>query len=398
MRVMLIHQHDPTSHHVGGIGTFLNTFIKYAPADFDVSVVGVAVDPKTYPIGRWHRLHSGEKPFDFLPIVAADPCCRGRVPLSLRFTGALIRYRRRLDFHDAILDLHRVEPSLALRDLANPKVLFLHSHPKDLSNPHTEVVWGKAPRLYFWLERHLIQGMARIFIVREDAVGFYKARYPKLAERFTFLPTWVDEEVFVSLPDAERERQKRELAQAHGLRLTDRLVLFVGRFEGQKDPLLLLRAFRHLNGLQSQTRLVMIGDGSLEPAIRSFIEANRLTHGVRLLGPQPQVEIARWMNIADCLCLSSAFEGMPRVVVEALQCGLPVVSTDVGEARRLIGNSVAGRLVRERTPQVLGAAMAGLLSQPPERKACQQQAAPFSARKVLEQVYSAYRDLNDTFR
>lgn len=395
MRVILIHQHDPSLHYAAGIGTFINGFIKYAPAEFEVSLVGVTADPQARPVGCWQRLNIEGRPFDFLPVVAAHPNVRGRIPLSLQFTWALARARHRLNMQGAVLTFHRIEPSLAFRNLATPRILFLHVHPQDLRNPKTEVVWGRFPWLYFRLERRLINAMTRIFIVREDAVGFYRARYPALADRVAFLPTWVDEEVFVSLPEAQRQHQRQQLVRTQGFDPADRVLLFVGRFEGQKDPLFLLEAFRQLNGLVGQTRLVMIGEGSLEPDIQAFLAAQGLTRLVRLIGPQPQPEIARWMNSADCLALSSAYEGMPMVVLEALQCGLPVVTTDVGEARRVIQGSAVGRLVSERTPQALGGAVAEVLRQRPDRAACQRQVAPYTAKRVLAQVYDAYRELHD---
>lgn len=392
-RVIIIHQHDPTVSHVSGIGTFIDTFITYAPDDFEISLIGVTADPRRHPVGRWDRLHIGGRVCSFLPIVAGHSTHRGRLPLSLRLTMALMRDRRRLNLQHAILEFHRIEPSLALWDVENPKVLFLHGHMQDLRNPQTEVAWGKFPWLYFWLERRLIRAMQRTYLVREDAVAFYRVRYPNLAERFDFLPTWVDESSFLSMVETQRDRIREELTREQHVDPRSKLLLFVGRFEGQKDPLLLLEAVRRLNGQTGQAVLILIGAGSLEGSMRAFIRDQGLSKSVRILGPQPQWEIARWMNVADCLCLSSAFEGMPRVVVEALHCGLPVVSTDVGEVRRFFRDQRIGRLVTTRSPEAFSAAIAGLLSQEPDRAACQQQTASYTAAKVLAPVYQAYREL-----
>ncbi len=393
MRVILIHQYDPTIHNVGGIGTFINTFIKYAPMDLEVDLLGVTAEPQRYPVGRWHRLKAGQKDFNFFPLVAAHPIHRGRIPLNIRLTWALRQYRPVIDFKDAIIEIHRIEPAAVLRDLKNPKVLFLHAHSMDLYNPHTEVVWKKCPWLYFWLEARLIHAMDQVFIVREDAVDFYRKKYPKLADQIFFLPTWSDEEVFHSLPEEVRLQEKEKLAQIHKFNPAKHLLLFVGRFEGQKDPLLLLESFSQLNGALAGAQLVMIGEGSLESEIRNFISCKGLEARVHLVGPQSQSEIARWMNAADAFVLSSAFEGMPRVVVEALQCGLPVVSTDAGEAKRLVAHFSAGRIVTERTPRAFNQALQEVLGQKPDRQACQSQAAPFTAGKILQKVYSAYQRL-----
>ena len=398
MRVILIHQHDPSINYAGGIGTFIRTFIAHAPADLDIDLIGVTANPRMFPLGRWQQLVVGKKSFRFLPLVAAHPVHRGGVPLSLRLTMALARHQRQIDTRGAIFEFHRIEPSLAVRNLRNPKVLFLHAHMQDLYNPKTEVTWKRAPWLYFWLERRLIGAMRRIYFVREDAVPYYRARYPHLAERVRFLPTWADEGVFCSMEETERLRIKQELARAYSFHPASQLLLFVGRFEGQKNPLLLLETFRRLNGQVGNALLVLIGAGSLEDRMRSFIQQQGLQNTVRILEPRPQPEIARWMNAANCLCLSSAYEGMPRVVVEALRCGLPVVGPDVGETRRLIQTEATGRLVREQTPEALVQAVVELLRQRPNRQACQQQVASYTAAKVLAPVYAYYRQLYEQGR
>ncbi len=394
MKVVIIHQHDPGAAHVGGIQTFLNTFIKYAPADFSIDLVGVTTDPARRPVGRWQEIQAGGKGYRFLPVIAAQPNLRGFLPVTLRLASGVRRHWNQIDFRNAVLELHRVEPALALGGLKNPKVLFLHAHSKDLYNPKTEALWRKAPAAYGWLESRLIRGMSHIYIVRQDAVEFYRKRYPLLAGRISFLPTWVDEEVFVSLPEAERGRIRAELARAHGFPAADRLLLFVGRFDGQKDPLRLMESFRWLRCSLPSIRLVMIGEGKMEGQIRQFIREHRLEDGVRILGPQPQQELARWMNAADCLVLSSAYEGMPRVVVESLHAGLPVCSTDAGEARRLIGDSAGGRIVTEPSAEAFGKAVLDLLGDLPSREACREQAAPFTARRILRQVYALYQGLS----
>ncbi len=394
VRVFMIYQHDPTSSHVGGIGTFLNTFIKYSPSDFEISLIGVSCDPERNPVGVWQQLNVGCRSFRFLPVIAARPNHRGGVPITLRLAGALYRARSRVDFRDAILELHRIEPVLSLRGLPNPKILFLHGHSRDIQNPRTENIWRMWPKGYFWLERRLIGGMERVWIVREDAVAFYRALYPAIADRFFFLPAWVDEDVFTALPEAERDRCRREIANRLGFNPEDRFLLFVGRFAGAKDPLLLLETMRLLVRESRSVRLVMIGEGQLEGRIRAFLSQHGLYSWVYLVGPKSQAEIARWMNSADCLVLSSAYEGMPRVVIEALWCGLPVVSTDVGEVRRLVGNSVGGRLVKDHTAESFKAALEDLLRHPPQREVCRRQAAAYTARRVLEPVYSMYRQLS----
>ena len=394
MKLVLIHQHDPTVPHVGGIQTFIDTFIRNAPEDFEISLLGVSTRPASYPVGRWHSLSIDNRGFRFFPLVAADPVRLYRVPLSIRILWSLFRYKSEIGLHDGILEFHRVEPMLAFLGSNNPKVLFLHGHNrKDFYNRNTETRWGAFPRLYFWLENKLIPQASHVYLVREDAVGDYQELYPGMQHKISFLPTWVDEAVFRSLNGREREDLRKRLMDGQRLSAESKILLFVGRYERQKDPMRLLQAFHHVKSREPRACLVMIGEGGFKAQMQKYIQENGLAASVRLLPPMSQNEIGQWMNAADALCLSSAYEGMPRVAVEALYCGLPLVGTAVGETGRLIGDSRGGRLVTEEGVEPFARAVLDLFANPPSAAACRKQVESFTARRVLAPVYQYYRDV-----
>lgn len=393
IRILMFHQHDPTGDYVAGIGSFINAFIKFSPADFEINFVGVSGRTKENSIGTWRKIKMGQKEFNFLPVIKANPAERKFIPLSLRFTKAVSNHRSRMDLKGAILTFHRIEPELSFRKLSNPKILFAHAHPSDLHHPKAEMRWGRFPWLYFWLEKKLIKDFNRIFTVREDAVGFYRNHYPDIGERISFIPTFVDETIFFPASEDLRSKWREERVNTYQLNPKSKIILSVGRFEGQKDPHLLLEAFDRLIREREEVSLVLIGAGSLEASLRDFIERKNLSTKVRLLAPMAQAGIAQWMNLADCLCLSSAFEGMPMAVIEALRCGLPVVSTRVGEVSRLIFPST-GKLVESRDPVALSQALKDLLRRPVDRAACQKRAEPYWASKVLNPIYRSYRKLS----
>lgn len=394
IRLFQFHPYDPSAIYVGGVGTVIRSLIKFAPADFDLYLVGVSTDPQKYPVGRWHQLELSGRTFHFLPVMAADTGRRPRIPLTLKFVLALWRHRRLIDLDGALLEFHRIETSLLFRARSNAKVLFLHGHHgKDYYNGQSEVKWARFPALYFWLERRLITHIAQVYIVREDAIAYYRERYPSLRDCIQFIPTWVDQTIFNSLHNGERVRLKAEFSRMNDFDGDKKLLLYVGRFVGQKDPMLLLRAYRELLCGRDDTIMVMIGSGALEPAMQDYVQAHQLAAHVRILSPLSHAEISQWMNAADCLCLSSAFEGMPLVLLEALQCGLPVISTDAGEAARLIPDERIGRLVKERSAGALRHAIEQVLAQSFDRDVCRERVQPYTAAKVLGGLHSRYRQI-----
>jgi glycosyltransferase involved in cell wall biosynthesis len=106
--------------------------------------------------------------------------------------------------------------------------------------------------------------------------------------------------------------------------------------------------------------LIIAGDGPdrqrLERLARSLGVADR----VRLLGPQPHAALPALFAAADVMVLPTVSEGLANVWVEALACGTPVVTSDVGGAREVIDRPEYGRLV-PRDPVAIAAAVRDLL-------------------------------------
>ena len=388
MKFVIIHQHDPTIPGVGGIGTFIDAFIRNSPENIEINLIGVTAQPDRYPVGQWHSVSTGKKSFLFFPLVAANPVHITFIPLTMKMLLALLHYRKHFDLQDAILEFHRIEPILAFLKCDNPMVLFLHGHNlKDFYNKNTEVRWGKIPWLYLWLEKILLPRASHIHIVREDAVNDYKEKYKRKADDISFIPTWVDETVFKSLNEEERYSLRNKLAKKCDISASSKIFLFVGRYEGQKNPIRLLEAFKLVRARYADAVLILIGDGSLKNDMKNYVQQQALTPSVLFLPAMTQQEISQWMNAADVFCLSSAFEGMPFVILEALYSGLPVVSTAVGEATRLLGNSQGGRLVTNGGAEPFANAMIDLLTNPPTREACNKQVESYTAQNILAPVY-----------
>jgi glycosyltransferase involved in cell wall biosynthesis len=201
-------------------------------------------------------------------------------------------------------------------------------------------------------------------------------------------PNGIDLEVF-ALRDRAAERARL------GITSDAPIVLVVGHLIERKDPLLALRTFKAWSGARADCALVFIGRGPLEDAV--LAEAGRLglVRQVRILGELPPTELARWYAAADALLLTSRREGRPNVVLEALACGLPVLATDAGGTRELLG-ALPGSLCAERDPHHLAKALANLLAERPARETLRQVAAPWTwdagldaLERCLERAVSA---------
>lgn len=159
------------------------------------------------------------------------------------------------------------------------------------------------------------------------------------------------------------------------------VLLSVGRLSLQKDHATLLRAFAALRRERS-ARLVVLGEGPRRAALEELARELGVEHDVRLPGwvANPHRFTAR----AAVFVLSSAWEGFPNVLVEALACGCPVVSTDCphGPAEILDGG-VFGGLCPSGDAPALARALATALEAPPEPARLRTRARDFSPERTL---------------
>ena len=150
-------------------------------------------------------------------------------------------------------------------------------------------------------------------------------------------------------------------------------MLSVGQLIPQKGFELVIRAIARL----PEATLAIVGEGPEAAALKRLAERLGIGGRVRFLGAMPQERLAAVYNAADVLVLASAREGYPNVLLEALACGTPVVATAVGGVPEIVRDSVAGRLIEDRSPEALAGAIRDLLADPPARAAIRAYAERF---------------------
>ncbi len=133
-------------------------------------------------------------------------------------------------------------------------------------------------------------------------------------------------------------------------------VLFVGRLASNKGIMLLLEAIRMAKRTHPNISLAIRGDGELKQQIISFIEQHQLQANVQFL---PRVSDSSQMPTlyrqARMLVCASTVEGNPRVTIEAMACGTPVISTRVGIMPDVIEQGQNGLLVDWDSEQIASA-------------------------------------------
>lgn len=140
-----------------------------------------------------------------------------------------------------------------------------------------------------------------------------------------------------------------------------RQFLAVGRLVPQKNFTLLLDAFARI--ARPDDRLAILGEGPERRALAA--QAARLGLSARLALPGHVEPLDAWLAEADAFVLSSAYEGVPAVLIEALATGLPIVATDCCVSMAdLLGHGRLGQIVPAGDAAALAAAMDGVTAMP----------------------------------
>jgi glycosyltransferase involved in cell wall biosynthesis len=164
------------------------------------------------------------------------------------------------------------------------------------------------------------------------------------------------------------------------------VILGIGRLSFQKDFPTLLRAFGYVRRIR-HVRLILLGEGRERETLEALAKKLNIQEDVWMPGflENPYA----LMSKASVFALSSVIEGFPNVLLEALACGCPVVSTDCPTGpRELLDYGAIGPLVPMRDAEALGKAILSTLDHPPPAQLLEARAAEFDLKKISSQYLS----------
>jgi glycosyltransferase involved in cell wall biosynthesis len=150
-----------------------------------------------------------------------------------------------------------------------------------------------------------------------------------------------------------------------------------------------------LAALPPETRLVVVGDGPQREALEAQARTLGVEARVRFTGNQS--DVAPWMRAFDVFCLPSyANEGVPQALMQAMACGLPVVTTPVGSIEEIVSEGQTGLLVPPQSAEALRNAISALLRDSARRSALGARAAAaarerFGEAMMVERMVAVFR-------
>lgn len=172
------------------------------------------------------------------------------------------------------------------------------------------------------LEREVFTSADRVVVTTPAMRHAVLLQYSVPEERVKVIPNYVETDLFQPSPDG---------------RSSSRRICFVGRLAEEKNLFALLEAIKGLD-----VELVIVGNGALGEKLR--MEASTKGISVRFLGNVPNRRLPDIINSAALFVLPSLYEGHPKVILEAMACGQPVIGTNVSGIRELICHRKTGYL------------------------------------------------------
>jgi glycosyltransferase involved in cell wall biosynthesis len=175
---------------------------------------------------------------------------------------------------------------------------------------------------------------------------------------------------------------RTDFCSEYALSQKAKIVGTVGRLESQKDPKTLLRAARIVINKDENVFFLFVGDGPLFNELQEFAKEIRVFNNCLFVGNQKNV--AGFLNSMDVFTLTSKeIEGCSNAILEAMMMGKPVIATDVGGNREIVGPGNTGEIVPADDPDLLAEHIIMLLDDESKKLRYGK-----NAKNIAEQKYS----------
>lgn len=389
-RLLIVEYTDYNNFPLGGQTTFISNMIKSLSCSVDL--VGLNNSGKS--VGRWTTRELYGKMFSFFPIFNTGPT-PGNIPARIWFLYLLLRYKTRIlkNQYDAIL--------LQSPEAAFP---FLYSRHKPALILCMAGATNPMKAAKYALARNNSMAMLydRIFVdplIRKSSavIGINEECRQKVNSLGKcYMDKMIHSSVAVDLSVFFFPTQKDIIRNQLGIDLSAAVVIFAGRLENVKGLDLLIKAFvKFRESIKRRALLYLCGDGTQKGSLQTLALQLGIEKNVRFSGMVPHTLLRDYFQCSDIFSMTSYYEGLPNVMLEAMACGLPVVSTEVGGIADLVKNNYTGFITKKRDPEYFAVLLEKAYT---DRKRLGKNAADFvhdnySSDKVIRKIEDKFFSL-----
>mgnify|MGYP001474804760 CR=1 FL=1 len=262
---------------------------------------------------------------------------------------------------------------------------------------HTVHGWGHhdhqhplVRQYYIWMEKLTLPITDKLIVVSPLNIEKGLADGIGKPEDYVVIRSGIELDRF-GHPQCPRE----ETRAAWGIPLEAPVVGTVTRLSPQKGPLDFVRAAHLIAQTRPEVRFMMVGDGPLRPQVEELVK--ELGLGERLVLTGLRRDVPELLAAFDLFVLSSLWEGLPRVVPQAMASGLPVVATAIDGSAEAVVDGVNGFLTPPGDPQAIATTVLRLLGNPAQMRQMgqtgQKRASEFDVRTMVAKIAALYEEL-----
>jgi len=248
--------------------------------------------------------------------------------------------------------------------------------------------WSRG--LYVTIEKTAVRYCDRLVVVTSKDIEKGLAKGIGRSQKYRVVRSGIELNRFgkPTVPPAETRR-------ALGIPDGSPVVGSVLRMDPAKAPLDLVAAFARISREHPDTWFVIVGDGALKPQVDRAVEEAGIAGRVVMTGERS--DVPELMAVFDIFLLSSLWEGLPRVLPQAMATKLPIVSTRVDGCAEAVSDGVNGYLVEPRDIDAMAERVGRLIADPELRARMGaeglRRAPEFDAARMVSDMDAVYQEL-----
>ena len=270
------------------------------------------------------------------------------------------------------------------------------------------IAWSGVPAGFIAMTLSFIFRIPYIVLLRGADVPFYDKRWAKLDKFvFRFLSPYIWKNSLLTIANSQSLRElayktsrKKKIDLIYNgidlerytnksdIKISPKQIIAVGRLSKIKGFDLLIQA---VAAIKTPCQLVIAGDGPEKENLENLAKMLGIEKKVIFTGRLEKQQLIHFYQESSIFCMSSYNEGMSNAMLEAIACGLPVVTTQVGGAAELVkGNGV---IVPCGDSFAIQEALETLLDNPERMAQCQKQSLQIASEFSLDIVTNSFIDL-----
>ena len=175
-------------------------------------------------------------------------------------------------------------------------------------------------------------------------------------------------------------------------------VVFAARMAKQKDPFTFVKALRNLDSeLKSKISVLMVGEGSESDKFKRFVRGVGMEKDIKIKDSLSNAGLMEFFKGSHIFVLTSHWEGLPIVVLEAMANGMAVIASDVGGTKEAVDGS-CGFLVKRKNVREVKEKLEGLIRDPAVaqrmgRAGFEKAKKEFSVQRMVEETERVYAEV-----